>query len=160
MDNGSRPATAPARGLRHTAPRSRSDRRTRATTGRASGAFGLCLPGAALVDLTNAVGSTSGREIDKFARYGIAAERGPILGLPVIESGCSAWLECRAIREPHTEAAYDTWFGEVVAAAADTRIFAAGRWSYRDDNKELQTIHHLGGGNFMHGGNVLVAEPL
>lgn len=125
----------------------------------ASSAFGLCIPGGALVDLTNAVGNTTGREIDKFTRFGIAAGRGPVLGLPVIEAGCSAWLECRAIREPHTEAAYDTWFGEVVAAAADARIFSGGRWSYRDDNTELQTIHHLGGGSFVHGGDVLVARP-
>lgn len=38
----------------------------------ASGAFGLCIPGAALADLTYAVGSCSGREVDKFARHGIA----------------------------------------------------------------------------------------
>ncbi|MBI5719956.1 MAG: flavin reductase family protein [Burkholderiales bacterium] len=123
----------------------------------ASGAFGLCLPGAALVDLTYAVGQSSGRALDKFARHGIAASLGPVLGMPVIETGCAAWLECRLIREPHTEDAYDTCFGEVVAAAADARIFADGRWSFRDDNAELQTIHHLGGGNFVRAGGVLRA---
>ena len=90
----------------------------------ASGAFGLCLPGAALVDLTYAVGSESGRNVDKFARHGIVARTGPVLGVPLIESGCAAWLECRLISEPHTEDAYDTCFAEVVAAAADERIFA------------------------------------
>jgi flavin reductase (DIM6/NTAB) family NADH-FMN oxidoreductase RutF len=125
-----------------------------------TGAFGLCIPGSALVDITNAVGNTSGREFDKFARFGIVAGRGPVLGLPVIESGCVAWLECRAIRELHTEAAYDTWFGEVVSAAADARVFVSGRWSYRDDNIALHAIHHLGGGSFVHGGRVLTARPL
>lgn len=68
----------------------------------ASGAFGLCLPGAGLADLTYAVGSKSGRAVDKFARHGIVARTGPVLGVPLIESGCAAWLECRLIREPHS----------------------------------------------------------
>jgi flavin reductase (DIM6/NTAB) family NADH-FMN oxidoreductase RutF len=125
-----------------------------------SGAFGLCLPGTALADLTYAVGNQSGRTVDKFARHGIVARAGPVLGVPLIESGCAAWLECRLIREPHTEDAYDTCFAEVVAAAADERIFANGHWQFRDDNVELQTIHHLGGGNFVRAGGVLRAQPL
>jgi hypothetical protein len=42
----------------------------------ASGAFGLCVPGTVLAHLTHAVGSTSGRDGDKFAQQGIAASRG------------------------------------------------------------------------------------
>jgi flavin reductase (DIM6/NTAB) family NADH-FMN oxidoreductase RutF len=126
----------------------------------ASGAFGICLPGAALVDLCYAVGNSSGRELDKFERHGIAARRGPVLGMPVLEEGCAAWLECRLIAEPHTEDAYDTCFGEVVAAGADARIFSGGHWSFREDNAELQTIHHLGGGNFVRAGGTLRARPL
>nr|WP_316640048.1 flavin reductase family protein [uncultured Roseateles sp.] len=126
----------------------------------ASGAFGLCLPGTALADLAYAVGNQSGRDIDKFTRHGIVARTGPVLGVPLIEAGCAAWLECRLIREPHTEAVYDTCFAEVVAAAADERIFTGGHWQFRDDNVELQTLHHLGGGNFVHAGGVLRAQPL
>lgn len=126
----------------------------------ASGAFGICLPGTALVDLTYAVGSQSGRTVDKFACHGIAAKPGPVLGVPLIEAGCAAWLECRLIPEPHTEDAYDTCFAEVVAAAADERIFANGHWLFRSDNVELQTIHHLGGGNFVRSGGVLRAQAL
>lgn len=124
----------------------------------ASGAFCICIPGAALVDLTYAVGSASGRTTDKFAQHGVEAASGPVLGLPVIEAGCAAWLECRLIPERHTEDAYDTCFGEVVAAAADARIFAEGHWSFRDDNSELQTIHHLGAGQFVRAGGVLTAR--
>ena len=126
----------------------------------ASGVFGLCIPGAALVDLTYAVGSSSGRNLDKFAHLGIVAEPGPVLGVPLIEHGCAAWLECRLIDEPHTEQAYDTCFAEVVAAAADARIFAGGHWAFGDDNADLQTIHHLGGGNFVRAGGVLRAKAL
>ena len=125
----------------------------------ASGAFGVCLPGAGLVDLTYAVGSETGRNIDKFARHSISAINGPVLGVPLIESGCAAWLECRLIREAHTEDAYDTCFAEVVAAAADERIFANGHWLFNEANTALQTIHHLGAGNFVRAGGVLRAQP-
>jgi flavin reductase (DIM6/NTAB) family NADH-FMN oxidoreductase RutF len=126
----------------------------------ASGAFGLCIPGAGLADLTWAVGSESGRDVDKLARHGIAVDPGPVLGVPLIEAGCAAWLECRLIREPRAENAYDTCFGEVVAAAADPRVFVRGRWSFRDDNAELHTIHHLGGGGFVRAGITLQAKRL
>ena len=124
----------------------------------ASGAFGLCIPGAGLADLTYAVGSASGRDGDKFVRHGIVATVGAVLGVPLIEAGCAAWLECRLIREPHAEEAYDTCFAEVVAAAADERIFAQGHWSVREDNQSLHTIHHLGGGNFARAGSVIRAK--
>ena len=124
----------------------------------ASGAFALCLPGPSLADLTFAVGSESGREVDKFARHGLATTRGPVLGLPLLEDGCAAWMECRLIPEAHTEDAYDTCFAEVVAAAADERIFQGGRWDFRDDNSDLQTIHHLGAGRFVRAGGVIQAR--
>lgn len=124
----------------------------------ASGAFGIVIPGTALVDVTYAVGSESGRDADKFARHGIAARPGPVLGMPVVEAGCAAWLECRWLPERHIEQAYDTWFGEVVAAAADARIFANGRWDFRDDNAALQTIHHLGAGHFVRAGGTVRAK--
>lgn len=117
----------------------------------ASGRFALCLPVPALADLTYRVGSESGRDIgagsDKFARHRIGTFEGPVLGLPWVE-GCCAWLELRHIPEAHCEQAYDTVFGEVVSAQADDRVFAGGRWSFRADNAEWHTLHHLGGGAF------------
>ncbi len=123
----------------------------------ASGRFALCVPGAALAELVYAAGSSSGRDGDKFLRLGIEPLRGPVLGLPLLQDGCAAWLECRHMAEPHTEQAYDTCFGEVVAAAADTRIFREGRWLFDDSNRALQSIHHLGAGLFVHAGGTLQA---
>lgn len=123
----------------------------------ASGRFALCLPCPPLADLSYAVGSTSGRDGDKFERHAIGHFPGPVLGLPLIE-GCIAWLELRHIPEPHAEQAYDTVFGEVVSAQADARVFAHGRWSFRDDNRELHTLHHLGGGSFAVPSRVLQAR--
>lgn len=125
----------------------------------ASGRFAIGLPCPALADLTYAVGSESGREADKFARLSIRWVPGPVLGLPLIE-GCVAWLELRHIPEPHTEHAYDTVFGEVVSAQADARVFADGRWSFRDDNAELHTLHHLGGGTFAVPSRTVRAAPV
>jgi flavin reductase (DIM6/NTAB) family NADH-FMN oxidoreductase RutF len=63
----------------------------------ASGTFALCIPGTALVDFTYAVGQASGRALDKFAQHGIEAGTGPVLGLPVIETGCAAWHRLRRL---------------------------------------------------------------
>ena len=126
----------------------------------ASGMFAINLPCALAVDLTYTVGSVSGRDgTDKFERYGIGHFPGPVLGLPLIE-GCVAWMECRLIREPHAEEAYDTCFCEVVSAMADSRVFDKGRWSFRDDNTELHTLHHLGAGNFATPYNTLTGRRL
>jgi flavin reductase (DIM6/NTAB) family NADH-FMN oxidoreductase RutF len=126
----------------------------------ASGTFGLIVPGAAMIDLAYAVGTTSGREIDKFEAFGIETVKGPVLGLPLIETNCAAWLECKLIDEKHTEDAYDTCFAEVVAAAADERVFADGHWFIDESNQPLHTIHHLGAGKFVRASSMEQAKPL
>ena len=119
---------------------------------RANGQLALNIPCRLQADLTFTVGSVSGRADpmpaqDKFSRYGLASFAGPELGLPLLE-GCIAWLECKLIEEAHTQEAYDTFFVEVVSAQADERVFANGRWSFRADNQDLHTLHHLGAGVF------------
>ena len=127
----------------------------------AAGGFALCVPGAVLADATFAVGSVSGRDVpDKLARFGLSAQPGPVLGMPVIEEGCCAWMECRLIPERHTEEAYDTCFAEVLAAAADERVFRNGRWSFSDTHVDLHTLHHLGAGAFAVAGGVVQARHL
>ena len=123
-------------------------------------AFGICIPTAAIADLTWAVGSVSGREEDKFARYGIEALSGPELGLPVIEQGCAAWLECRLLPETEAQQRYDTLFGEVVSAAADARVYSEGRWRFSPECPESHTLHHLGAGTFVTSGPLVQAKPL
>ena len=129
---------------------------------RESGMLALSVPCREQADLTWTVGSVSGREeteADKFVRYGIDAFDGPVLGLPLV-AGCVAWMECRVINEPHTEQAYDTFFVEVVSAQADPRVFAEGRWSLREDNAALHTLHHLGAGTFAVAGSAMQARML
>ena len=59
--------------------------------------FAICVPGASFVDQTYAIGSTTGRDMDKFKKYQIKSLTSPELELPVIEDGCLAWMECRLI---------------------------------------------------------------
>ena len=125
----------------------------------ASGVLLLSIPCRASADLTLTVGSVSGREGDKFSRFGLISEPSPQLGLPMLD-GCVAHLECRVIREPHTEARYDTFFVEVLSAQADSRVFAQGRWTFRDDNTDLHTLHHLGAGLFALPGASVKAQAL
>jgi flavin reductase (DIM6/NTAB) family NADH-FMN oxidoreductase RutF len=131
---------------------------------RATGQLALCIPGRALADITYAAGSVSGRDLfaqglDKFQHLGLVPQPSPHFGLPLV-AGCVAWLECRVLPEARTEAAYDTFFAEVIAAAADERVFAQGRWQLDTAPPELHTLHHLGGGRFAVASETLQAQPM
>ena len=124
-----------------------------------AGSFALQVPTRAQLDLTEALGNSSGREIveqsghDKFAAYGLQTFAGTATDAPLLE-GCAAWLECRLLPEPHIQQSYDLFLGEVIAAQADSRVFANGRWNF-DGHDELRTLHHVAGGHF-----IVDARPL
>lgn len=120
-----------------------------------NGKFGIVIPGVAATNWTWAVGSVSGREEDKFNCYGIPVVKGPVLGLPLVEEKCLAWMECRLLPATSAQQKYDTLFGEVVSAAADARVFVEGRWQFDDD--KLNTLHHLGAGTFVTSGKRVTA---
>lgn len=120
-----------------------------------NGKFGIVIPGVAATNWTWAVGSVSGREEDKFNCYGIPVVKGPVLGLPLVEEKCLAWMECRLLPATSAQEKYDTLFGEVVSAAADARVFVEGRWQFDDD--KLNTLHHLGAGTFVTSGKRVTA---
>jgi flavin reductase (DIM6/NTAB) family NADH-FMN oxidoreductase RutF len=96
-----------------------------------------------------AVGSTSGRDADKFAAHGIRTLPGSVVKAPLVD-GCLAWLECRVIPEAHIQAAYDLFLAEVVAAWADPAVFADGHW--KDDQGGKRSIHYIAGGQFFETG--------
>jgi flavin reductase (DIM6/NTAB) family NADH-FMN oxidoreductase RutF len=119
---------------------------------RHTGTLALNVPCRLQADLTFTVGQVSGRDLmaagpDKFDRYGLSAWTSPLLGLPLV-TGCVGWMECRVLEEAHTQEAYDTFFVEVVGAWSDPLVFTQGRWSFREDNRDLHTLHHLGAGVF------------
>lgn len=131
--------------------------RTRALV-EASGIFAIQVPTAAQLELTRAVGSRSqANEPDKLERIGV--ERFGIAGhdLPFV-AGCSAWLACRLLPEPHIQQAYDLFIAEIVGAWADTRVFRDGRWHFETAGPEWRSLHHVSGGHFYAIGEALTAR--
>jgi flavin reductase (DIM6/NTAB) family NADH-FMN oxidoreductase RutF len=133
----------------------------------ASGCFCLNVPCRAQAGAVLALGQLSGRELladadgaDKFTHFGLetfAASNGEA---PLLE-GCVAWLECRLIPEPHNQQQYDLFIGEVVAAWADTRVFANGHWCYDEtSDPALSTLHYVAGGHFFAIGEAFEAQAM
>ncbi|KLN56762.1 flavin reductase family protein [Variovorax paradoxus] len=129
-----------------------------------AGTFALQVPTWAQLDLTDALGNSSGREIaerdghDKFAAYGLQTFAGVATDAPLLED-CAAWLECRLLPEPPIQQRYDLFLGEVIAAQADARVFAEGRWHF-EGHDDLRTLHHVAGGHFIVDGEAVDARPL
>ncbi len=116
----------------------------------ASGEFALNVPSRAIAQATLDVGLVSARDVpnqDKFAALNVATFAAEKIAAPLVE-GCVAWLECKLIREPHNEKAYDLYIGEVIAAHADSRVFSDGHWHFGNDPK-LRSIHYIAGGTFL-----------
>jgi flavin reductase (DIM6/NTAB) family NADH-FMN oxidoreductase RutF len=83
-------------------------------------------------------GNTSGADTDKFERFGLTPKPAELVGAPLIEE-CFANLECR-VADTGMVAKYCLFVLEVVKAWIDPAV------------KLPRTIHHLGRGNFMVGG--------
>jgi len=80
-------------------------------------------------------GNTSGRRIDKFAKFGLTAVASSKVGAPRIEE-CYANLECKVV-DTRMVARYNMFVLEVVKAWIDRSI------------SEPRTIHHAGRGVFV-----------
>ena len=111
----------------------------------ASGEFVLNIPARRIATKVLAVGSQSGRDVDKFAACGVGTFPAERVGAPLID-GCVAWLECKVIPEKRNEERYDLFIAEVVAAWSAPGVFNNGRWSFADEGQ--RTIHYIAGGSF------------
>jgi flavin reductase (DIM6/NTAB) family NADH-FMN oxidoreductase RutF len=125
-----------------------------------SGAFVIQVPTVTQLELTYQIGHRSLRsEPDKLARSGV--ELFDIKGhdLPFV-AGCSAWLACRLMPEPHNQQTYDLFIGEIVGAWADTRVFQDGHWNFETSDPKWRSLHYIAGGHFYAIGDVFeVNEP-
>lgn len=113
-----------------------------------SGRFVIQVPTVALLQQTHQVGSHSlAEQPDKLARAGVELFdlEGP--DLPFV-AGCSAWLACRLLPEPHNQQTYDLFIGEVVGAWADTRVFRDGHWLFEQADPAWRSLHYIAGGRF------------
>ena len=113
-----------------------------------SGLFAIQVPTVAQLQLTQAVGSASlADDPAKLVQSGVELFEQPGHDLPLV-AGCSAWLVCRLINEPHNQQAYDLFIGEVIAAWADERVFREGRWHFETADPSLRSLHHVAGGHY------------
>ena len=120
-----------------------------------SGTFVIQVPTVAQLQLTHEVGTLSlSTEPDKLKLCGVKLFGIDGHDLPFV-AGCSAWLACKLIPEPHNQQTYDLFIGEVVGAWADTRVFSNGRWYFEDADPSLRSLHHVAGGHFC-----AIGEPL
>ena len=124
-----------------------------------SGMFVLQVPTVAQLQLTEQLGTTSlATEPDKLQRA--QAELFHIDGydLPFV-AGCSAWLACKLVPEPHNQQTYDLFIGEVVGAWSDTRAFKDGHWQFEHADPAWRSLHHVAGGHFYAIGAALDVTP-
>jgi flavin reductase (DIM6/NTAB) family NADH-FMN oxidoreductase RutF len=113
-----------------------------------SGTFVIQVPTVGQLQLAYRVGQHSLRdEPDKLRRSGVELFQIEPHDLPFVD-GCSAWLACTLIPEPHNQEAYDLFIGEVVGAWADTRVFNDGHWQFEKADPSLRSLHYIAGGHF------------
>ncbi len=120
-----------------------------------SGRFVIQVPTVAQLQLTHEVGTLSLlNEPDKAKHIGVDFFEIDGHDLPFV-AGCSAWLACKLVQEPHNQQAYDLFIGEVIGAWSDTRVFKDGHWHYQDADPKWRSLHYVAGGNFYAIGDLL-----
>lgn len=108
---------------------------------RNSGACVINLPTIRLVNEAVGIGNCSGREVDKFAKFGLTAVPGAVVGAPLIAE-CHASFECRLADDCLVEK-YNFFIFEVVKAHV-------ARFP-----KHPETLHYTGDGVFMVAGKII-----
>lgn len=121
----------------------------------ASGELCLSVPTNEQADLTWAVGSVSGKDVEKESRFGVTLAAASRVSAPLVE-GCAAWLECKVLQEPGVQERYDLFIAEVVAAWADDTLFQQGEWRFTT----RRTIHHMSRGVFFATGERIEAKKI
>lgn len=102
---------------------------------RATGECVIALPARRLAPKVVKVGNSSGRDVDKFAKFGLTAVPAARVKAPLIAE-CFANLECR-VADRRLVKAYNLFVLEVVKAWIDPA------------QKNPKTIHHHGYGKFV-----------
>jgi flavin reductase (DIM6/NTAB) family NADH-FMN oxidoreductase RutF len=110
----------------------------------ATGECVIALPARRLAARVVKVGNSSGRDIDKFARFGLTPLEAARVKAPLIAE-CFANLECRVV-DRRLVKAYNLFILEVVKAWIDPR------------QKNPKTIHHHGYGRFVADGRAFTLK--
>lgn len=113
-----------------------------------SGRFVIQVPTVAQLTLTHKLGTRSlASAPDKLAHSGAQLFEIDGYDQPFV-SGCSAWLACKVVPEPHNQQKYDLFIGEIVGAWSDTRVFRNGHWQFETADHALRSLHYIAGGQF------------
>lgn len=124
-----------------------------------SGRFVIQVPTVAQIGLTYEVGHRSLLDDpEKLDNSGVELFDMPGHDLPFV-TGCSAWLACRVIPEPHNQQSYDLFIAEIEAAWSDTRVFRDGHWHFETADPALRSLHYVAGGRFYAIGEALDTGP-
>lgn len=108
---------------------------------RDSGECVINLPTTALTDIVVGIGNSTGAEIDKFAEFGLTAEKAEKVAAPMIGE-CHASFECR-LRDDALVERYNFFIFEIVKA----HVAATP--------KHPETLHYTGDGVFMVAGEII-----
>lgn len=123
-----------------------------------SGYFGIQIPTIKQAELTTKVGTVSyNDDSEKLKKAAAELFYFDDYSVPFV-AGCSGWLMCKVIPEPHNQETYDLFIGEVIAAWADNRVFKDGRWHFENADPSLRSIHHVAGGHYYAIGESLPAK--
>ncbi|MBX8607320.1 flavin reductase family protein [Pseudomonas capsici] len=113
-----------------------------------SGYFALQVPTVEQVQQVYDVGTQSLTFMpDKLEKSGVELFRIEGHETPLV-AGCSAWLICKLVPEPHNQQTYDLFIGEVVGAWADERAFKDGHWAFETADLRWRSLHYIAGGTF------------
>jgi flavin reductase (DIM6/NTAB) family NADH-FMN oxidoreductase RutF len=104
------------------------------------------VPTTALTDIVVKIGNASGAEVDKFAEFGLTAEKAQVVEAPLIGQ-CHANFECRLHEDALVER-YNFFIFEVVKA----HVAASP--------KHPETLHYTGDGVFMVSGEIISRRSL
>jgi flavin reductase (DIM6/NTAB) family NADH-FMN oxidoreductase RutF len=107
----------------------------------ASGECAINIPTVELAEQVVGCGNTSGREVDKFATFGLTATAASLVQAPLIKE-CYASLECR-VADTRLAGEYNFFVLEVLKARVDRSV------------AHPRTLHHRGWGAFMVAGETI-----
>ncbi|WBO23693.1 flavin reductase family protein [Sphingomonas abietis] len=108
---------------------------------RASGECVINIPTVSMVDAVVGIGNSSGRDVDKFAHFGLATDRAVEVAAPLLRD-CHANLECRIFDDALVDR-YNFFILEVVRAHVARTP------------KNPETLHYTGDGVFVRAGRTI-----
>ncbi len=108
---------------------------------RATGECVIAVPSVELAETVVKVGNSSGRDLDKFAAFGLTAMPATRVAAPLVAE-CFANLECK-VTDTRLVNKYDLFVLEVLTAWTDPK------------QKQPKTIHHHGYGTFVVDGETI-----